>query len=418
MVRQFQDVPAERTILVRGARQLLTLRGPAGPRRGAALSDLGIIADGAVLIRGGKILEASVTRRVENLEIARRAREINAAGRIVMPGFIDSRVQLLSPPPSSHDAPANNIDADFWQRLNELSASPSRRLESRAGSLLAGMARHGATTVATVMSPVSDRARELKMLRVLAGLDGTPLTVFTAYCAQFVPPEYSDNHAAYIDSLCSEALPVIARRKLARFADVNGGAIELRAARKFLECARLLGLGVRYTAPRAAGVRLALEPGVASVACTSVEQSEIAAFCASNAVALLSPAPAFPGHGNNHPPARALIDAGAAVALASGFGLELGATYNMQMVIALACAEMDMSPAEAVSAATINAAHALLCHDRTGTLEPGKNADLVMLNVEDYRDIAHQPGVNHVHMVLKNGATIYQEGEVGFWPEK
>jgi imidazolonepropionase len=90
----------------------------------------------------------------------------------------------------------------------------------------------------------------------------------------------------------------------------------------------------------------------------------------------------------------------------------------MQMVIALACAEMDMSPAEAVSAATINAAHALLCHDHTGTLEPGKNADLLMLNVEDYREIAQQAGVNHVHMVLKNGATIYQEGEVAFWPEK
>ena len=104
--------------------------------------------------------------------------------------------------------------------------------------------------------------------------------------------------------------------------------------------------------------------------------------------------------------------------MASGFGLEQGATYNMQMVITLACAEMDMSPAEAVSAATVNSAHALLCQDQTGTLEPGKNADLVMLNVEDYRDIAHQPGVNHVHMVLKDGATIYQEGEVGVWSEK
>ncbi|MCU1273952.1 MAG: imidazolonepropionase [Bryobacterales bacterium] len=418
MVRQFQDVPAERTILVRGARQVLTLRGPAGPRRGAALSDLGIIADGAVLIRGGKILQASVSRRMENLEIARRAREINAAGRIIMPGFIDSRVQLLSPRPSPRGASPNNIDEDLWERLNELSASPARRLEARARSLLAGMARHGTTTIATVTNPVSDRARELKMLRVLAGLDGTPLTVFTAYCAQFVPPEYSDNDAAYIDSLCGEAMPVISRRKLVRFADVNCAAIELRAARKFLECARVFGLGLRCTAARAADIRLALELDVASVACTTVEQSEIAALRASNPVALLSPAPVLRGRGDSHPSARALIDGGAAVALASGFGLEQGATYNMQMAIALACAEMDMSPAEAVSAATINAAHALLCHDRTGTLEPGKNADLLMLNVEDYRDIPQQPGVNHVHMVLKNGETIYQEGEVGFWPEK
>src|ERR1700737_2197429 len=184
MVRQFQDVPAERTILVRGARQVLTLRGPAGPRRGAALSDLGIIADGAVLIRGGKILQASRSRRVENLAIARRAREINAAGRIVMPGFIDSRVQLLA-----------------GQRL-----SPARRLETSARSLLAGMARHGTTTVVTVTNAALDRASELKMLRVLAGLDGSPLTVFTAYCAQFVPAEYSDNKEAYIDSLCKQVM--------------------------------------------------------------------------------------------------------------------------------------------------------------------------------------------------------------------
>jgi imidazolonepropionase len=333
---------------------------------------------------------------VENLAIARRAREINAAGRIVMPGFIDSRVQLLS-----------------GQR-----SSPARRLEARAQSLIGGMARHGTTTVATVTNAVSDRAHELKMLRVLAGLPGTPLTVFTAYSAEFVPQEYSDNELAYIDSLCRQALPVIARRKLARFADVNCGAIELKAARKFLECARALGLGVMCTAPRAAGLRLALELDVASVACATVEPNEIAAFRASNSVAALSPAPVFGGSGNSRPPARALLDGGAAVALASSFGVEQGATYNMQMVIALACVEMDMSPAEAISAATVNAAHALQCHDRTGSLEPGKNADLLMLNLDDYRDIAHQPGVNQVHMVLKNGATVYEEGEVGVWPEK
>jgi imidazolonepropionase len=284
--------------------------------------------------------------------------------------------------------------------------------------LLASMARHGTTTIATVTNASLDGARELKMLRVLAGLDGSPLTVFTAYCARFVPPAYADNEAAYIDSLCSEAMPAIARRKLVRFADVNLGAVELTAARKFLECARALGLGLSCTAARAAGLRQALELDVASVACPTVEQNEIAALRASNSVAVLSPAPVCHGRGNYHSRARPLIDGGVAVALASGFGLEQGATYNMQMVIALACAEMDMSPAEAVSAATVNSAHALLCQDRTGTLEPGKNADLVMLNVEDYRDIAHQPGVNHVHMVLKDGATIYQEGEVGVWPEK
>ena len=215
MVRQFQDVPAEQTRLLRGARQVLTLRGPAGPRRGAALSDLGIIADGAVLIRGDKILQASLTA-----------------------------VWKISPSPGGRARSMRPAASHAWihrqSRATIIGAAfeSARRLEGRARSLLANMARHGTTTVATVANALLDGARELKTLRVLAGLDGSPLTVFTAYCAQLVPPEYAGNEVGYVDSLCSEALPAIARRKLVRFADVNSGAIELTLARKFLECAR------------------------------------------------------------------------------------------------------------------------------------------------------------------------------------
>jgi imidazolonepropionase len=155
-----------------------------------------------------------------------------------------------------------------------------------------------------------------------------------------------------------------------------------------------------------------LERNAASVILNDITDSEIAALAASRTAALLAPVARFPRRAETYPLARALIDGGAAIALASGFGLEHGSTYNMQMVIALACSEMGMSPAEAVSAATINGAYALGCVDRCGSLQPGKRADLVMLNVEDYRELAHQFGVNHAHTVVKNGAIVYQEGEV------
>jgi imidazolonepropionase len=193
---------------------------------------------------------------------------------------------------------------------------------------------------------------------------------------------------------------------------LNGGAFEMAAARGFLSCAKSLGFRLRVCAgTRLSAVRLALEMAAAAVALEEAGDDEIQALAGSQTVALLTPASGFRRRAER-PPARALIEAGATVALASGFGLEDGPTYNMQMVMALASSELGMSTAEAISAATINAAHALGCDAQCGSLEPGKSADLLLLNVEDYRDLTHRFGINHVHMVLKKGTPVYQEGEV------
>jgi len=148
-----------------------------------------------------------------------------------------------------------------------------------------------------------------------------------------------------------------------------------------------------------------------SVVVGGVPEEEIEALARSRTIGLLQPA-SDTVLLDRRRSARALIESGAAVALASGFGLEDGPTYNMQMVISLACSEMGFSPAEAVSAATINAAHALGYGEECGSLEPGKRADVIILNTDDYRDLSYRFGINHVHMVLKNGAVIYQEGKV------
>ena len=406
MVHESQLNPSSEKILLRGARQLITLQGSAGPRRGAALNELSMIRDGALLLEGGKILEMGPSRRLENVIAARGAREINAAGRVVLPGFVDSRTQPLIPEtrpvPAAPDAP--------WRPLAELTALPSGRLHARAQHVLGRVARHG-TTVSAVAFRALSRPATLKMLRTFAGAEGRPLSVIPAlYLAPLDPAGAQGSPEFDVEPLCNEWLPAIAHRNLARFVEVDCDAFEPPAARRYLECAGNLGFGLRVRAAAfTPAVRLALERRAASMSLDDIAASEIEALAGSHTTALLAPIARRAG---SYLSARDLIDAGVAVALASGFGLEHTSTYNMQMVIALACSEMGMSPAEAICAATINGACALGCGNRCGSLQPGKCADLIMLNVEDYREIPSQFGVNHVHMVVKNGAVVYQEGEV------
>jgi imidazolonepropionase len=391
MIRRSPDASTQGLILVRGARQLLTLRGPAGPRRGGALGDLGIVADGAVLIQNGNILEAGPTRRVENLALARAAREINAAGRLIMPGLVDSRTQPV-----------------FESTL------PAGRLEASARNMLAGMARHGTTILAANATQGPDIAGALRILRLLRSLDGRPLDVIAAYD---ISPLATD--PALVEAICAEALPIISRRKLARFVSLSGEDPDAAVTRRCLERARELGFPLTVNAgASAAGARMAVEVQATSVALDSIDPASIADLARSRTIALLAPASVYSRRLKRPPPGRALIDAGAAIALASGFGLEQCPTYNMQMVISLACLEMGLSQAEAISAATINGAHALGRGLRCGSLEPGKSADLLLLNVKDYREMAQQFGINHVHMALKSGMVVYQEGEVTGWNTK
>lgn len=404
------------TILLRGARQLLTLNGPAGPRRGPALGDLGLITDGALLIRDGVIEEAGPTRRVENLAAARGAFEINGAGRVVMPGFVDSHTQLVFPNAHVEDAgaPTREETAD----LRALRTSSGHRLKLRAMDFAKRMARHGATTIEGKSGYGLDKKGELKMLRVLAAVNHRPLDVVSTYFgARAVPPDFEGNAASYIEWVCSQMIPLIRRLRLARFVDITceRTGFEPILIRQYLASAREHGLGLKMHADRfsrTGGVPLAIQLGATSVDhLESVDTQDIAALAQSRTVATL-----LPGSGfyltDRYAPARALIDRGAAVALATDFNPYDSPTYNMQMVVSLACARMKMTAAEAISAATINGAHALSRADKVGSLEPGKFADLLLLNVPDYREIPYHFGLNQVYMTVKKGIVIYKEGGV------
>ena len=415
-------------VLIRGARQLLTLHGPAGPRRGTALHELGIIEDGAVLIRDGCVYAVGQGRRIENLAVAHDAVEIDATRQIVLPGFVDSHTHLVSGQPrlAGFEARIGNRDDHETTRTDRLRAAttdicttPSSTLEQRARRLLDHFIRHGTTTLEVKTGHGLDHRGLMKSLRIIAKLGGSPLDLIPTYFgAGRVPPEYEGREHEFIDWVLAEMMPRIAKRKLIRFVDAEcgPGASRLEDARRYLEAARSLGLGLKVHAEPYAhteAARLAVE--LAAISADHLEYAgpdDIDILAQSNTIATLLPGWVFHLGLKRCAPARSLIDHGAAVALATGFNLSASPTCNMQMILALACSQMHMTPAEAISASTINGAHALGCADRVGSIEAGKNADLILLDATDYREIPYHFGMNLVTMTMKRGVVLYQRGEV------
>jgi imidazolonepropionase len=406
--------------LVRGARQLLTLRGPSGPRRGADLRNLGIIPDGAVLIADGLIREVGPSRRLENLALARGADEIDASGRVVMPGFVDSHAHLAGGPPRVSDyqmrmggateeqiAHAGGGILAAARAIQELSP---RTLETLAMRALEEAVRHGTTALEAKSGLGLTEAGEVKILRVYAGLRELSLTLVPTFLSTRVPPEFGER-----------LLPMLRRRKLAEFAETRceEGAFTPAQARRYLSLARELGLGLKVSAKQRLhpeAIAMAVEMGATS-ASGLVDASERDAMLLgrSETIATLLPGAAFHLGAQRYPPARMLIDHGAAVALATGYHPFDCPSQNMQMTIALACRTLQMTAAEAIAASTINAAHALGRAASIGSIEAGKSADLLMLNVPDYRELPYHFGVNLVDLVTSRGTVLVERSGVK-WP--
>ena len=406
---------------MRGARQLITLRGPAEPRRGAALKELGIIRDGALLIEDGKIVEVGVSRRVENLALAHRSQEIDATGHVVMPGFVDCHAHLVwgVPEPDEYEARMDGATPDPASTLQALRNASAKRLESRARQFVNAMVRHGTTTVEAKSGCGIDGRDELKILRVHARLNGAPLDIASTFLTpRSNPAAQAGDPAGYMLWVRSALLPAIRRRQLARFAGFRcgEGIFNMEHSRGYLQSARDLGFQLKIHAgqgPAGDSVRLAVNVEAVSVdGLHDAGPADADRLARSNTMAVLLPGDVFRQGQVGVACARPLIDGGAAVALGTNFDPSASSTCSMAAIVALACAHLGMTPAEAVCAATFNAACAIGSGLVAGSLEVGKPADLLVLNASDYREIPCRFGVNLVNRTVKRGVTIYHEGKV------
>ena len=377
------------------------------------MQELSVITDGAVLIRDGVLVEVGPSRRVENLAQARDAIEINAAGRVVMPGFVDAHTHLAYPP-----AGVNAADPGSASRA--VHAATGQRLEQRARSFLEAMARHGSTTVEVKTGGGLDEFAETKLLRVVSALRREPLDLIPSFLFHLAAGSQAEDLQATADWMVGDFLPKIRRRGI-RFADLiwDLDSTFLPSFDRYLAAASALGFACKIHAERtdpAAAVGLGIQHGVVSIDhLEHAGEAEAARMAGAGIMATLLPCASL-GRADRQAPALTFQQAGVAIALGTNFNPQANPTLNMQTAVALACLRLGMTVEAAITAATINGAHALGCAEQVGSLEPGKSADILILNTGHYQDLELSIGTNLVHITMKRGNVIYTEGEVASRP--
>jgi imidazolonepropionase len=415
------------SLLITGASQLLTLRG-VGPRRGDSLSNLGIIKEGALLVRGGAIEEIGTRAEIEALPEARSAEKLEVGGRVVLPGFVDSHTHLIHAASRAEEYEMKIAGASYEEiarkgggiliSVKKLRAATSAALKKRALAALKQFAAHGTTTVEAKSGYGLDVANELKILGLHKELNAEqPLEIVSTFLgAHVVPAEFRGKAGGterYIKLLTESLMPRIGETRLAEFCDVfcDRGAFTKEESKRILQAGRQWGMLPRLHAEqlsRSGATQLAVQ--LKAVSCDHLEKvnrADIAALAKSETVATLLPGCDFHLGLKEYAPARALIEAGAIVALATDYNPGTSPTLSMPMILSLACTQLRMTPAEAITAATFNAAYALRREKQIGSLEVGKQADLAVFEVADYREIPYYFGVSHCWMTVKRGRVIH-----------
>jgi imidazolonepropionase len=410
-------------LLILNAAQLLTLASPDGPKRGAAMRDLGIVPGGAVAIRDGLVLATGPSDQLARQ--VRAERTLDAAGRVVLPGLVDPHTHLVWAGARADEFEKRVSGASYMEIMAAGGGIMSTVRHTRAATIddLVAQTRprleralaHGTTTIEIKTGyglNVEDELKQLGALdRLREGFPGTLVPTFLG--AHAIPAEYKDRADEYVDLVVEEMLPAVAALDdPPPFCDVfcEDGAFTLDQSRRVLEAARDLGFGLEIHVDEfkpLGGTRLAVELGATSADhLVSTPPGEIELLARSDTIAVALPGTPFGLGHHDHTPARALIDAGGALALATDCNPGTCWCESMQFMIALACRAMAMTPAEAISAATINAAHALGLGDHVGSLEPGKRADLILLDVPSYPHLAYRFGTNLVHTVIAAGQIV------------
>ena len=418
-------MPKKPALLLVKIGQLLTLRSTTpGPRRGAFLSDLGIIKDAAVLCLGGKIVSVGPTKDALRDPWLKKNRkkvvEIDCLGRVVLPGFVDSHTHPVFAEPRLLDFEKRIAGASYEEiaeagggirsSIHGVRIATKPALTEKLITALRDMASHGTTTVEAKSGYGLSLESELKSLEAIrAAATHWPGTVVPTFLgAHAVPPEYRGRTEAYVDHLCTGMMPLVAKRKLARFADVfcDRGAFSAEESEQIFHAAQANGLALRAHMGQLSETRLGpfLRFKPASLDHLDfVNDADFPALAASDTIATFVPGANYFLGLWRYPSARQFIEAGIAVALATDYNPGSSPTLSMPMVMSLACTHMKMSPAEAITAATINGAWALRLADRKGSVEAGKDADVSVFDVRDYREIPYWFGANRCVLTILNG---------------
>jgi len=412
-----------RSLAIIGASQLVTLAGPRRPRIGQEMRKLSIICDGAMLVRDGRIVQTGALSEIEPL-IDADCEVVDAAGRVVTPGFVDAHTHPVFAGARADEFEMRAAGKTYQEIAAAGGGIKSTVRKTRAASeeelFLASkrycewFLRAGTTTVEAKSGYGLTVEDEMKMLRVIRRLDAeTALRYVPTFLgAHTVPDDYNDNRPAYVDLIVNEMIPLVAREGLAKFCDVfcEVGAFDPDESRRILLAAKNHGLKLRVHADQlslSGGSELAAELGAMTADhLEHAGQSQISNLKSANVQPVLLPASVLMIGSRRYPDARAMIEAGLAVALATDFNPGSSPTPSMLFVLTLASTQMKMSPAEALTAATINAAYSLELGDEIGSLEAGKQADFVIHDCEDYRELGYFAGIEHPVSVFVKGRPV------------
>jgi imidazolonepropionase len=415
------------SLLISGASQIVTVRGR-GARRGAAVSGIGVIRGGAILVRDGLIVAVGLSSKIEKLTESKKAEKVDVGGRVVLPGFVDAHTHLIHAASRAEEYELKIRGASYEEiarkgggilnSVKKLRAATAEELKERARGFLRQFAEYGTTTIEAKSGYGLDVPSELRILSLHEELNAEqPLEIVSTFLgAHVVPEEFrgkSGGTRQYLQLITEVLIPEVAENGLAEFCDVfcERGAFSVADSRRVLAAGKAGGLVPRVHAEQLShtgATRMGIEMNAAS--CDHLEYlqaADIRELGKSRTVATLLPGCDFHLGLERYAPARELIHAGAIVALATDFNPGTSPTLSMAMILSLACSRLRMTPAEAIAGATINAAYSLGREKKIGSIEVGKQADLAVFEVADYREIPYYFGVNTCWMTMKRGEIVY-----------
>jgi imidazolonepropionase len=405
--------------------QLATLAGhSSAPKAGESLHELSIIEDGAVAIRDGKIVSVGPTKEVmSGLSEEPLLPAIEFPNMLAIPGFVDSHTHLVFGGSRENDFAMKLAGKSYMEILeagggilNTLKATRAatrEELYSNSFSYAESMLSNGTTTIEAKSGYGLDVENEVKMLQAIETLrEKMPLEFVSTFMgAHALPPEYKDRVGNYVDLVIDEMIPAVAERNLAEFCDVfcEEGVFSVQQSREILEAAQAKGMKLKVHADeivQLGGAGLAAEVGAISADHLLMSSDDdLEAMSKAGTIATLLPGTAF-SLDTAYADARKMIEMGLPVVLATDFNPNC-ANESMFFTIALACYKMKMQPREAISAATINGAHALGRGDTVGSIEIGKRADILVLDCPNPEYLSWRFGVNLVHTVVVNGQVVH-----------